>query len=527
MIDYNNIENINDFEELWFIESYNKVQSFQKTLLKLGFKAKVYATKGHLFTMPSKLTPIGINDSYNEYMRVPKSEDFNNFLRNYVVDFKKIVIATNADQEGDVIAWDLYELLNDMNSNIIRVSLKGMDDESVLDSITNMKPVLKDDAIPGRTRSIIDRIIGGTFSNNGITVGRIGTAILGIVAQKKYTVWHLNLTAPAKDGGRPWIASTDIINPLDRDIADRLIDMQFPMLDVDNSYSKISKPYNMGEIMLRAVDKLDMSPYEVSKAMQRTYEAGRLSYPTSSSRSISKLALRRIKKMMENSGYKYDENNILNNKEEIYDAPYPIGDVSINLNPEKMGQDEGVRTFIARSLVKTGQKHTIESPITIPLEEFLLNNNFSNEVAKYISQLDWHREIGPKYPDQENWRPSEIIQRRPDGVLLKAMIELGLGSPSTWGNHIEGFIKRDLVDEELNLTTKGKLWLQNSPKELIDPRIAIAIEKACKKLGSGLFVENREPWEVLAEKIINVLPIQIRNQINENLEATQKILKNN
>ena len=65
---------------------------------------------------------------------------------------------------------------------------------------------------------------------------------------------------------------------------------------------------------------------------------------------------------------------------------------------------------------------------------------------------------------------------------LESAVEMGLGKPSTWAKHIDGLFERGLVDDNLNLTQKGREWADHAPEELLDPRISAAIEKACDRM---------------------------------------------
>jgi DNA topoisomerase-1 len=92
----------------------------------------------------------------------------------------------------------------------------------------------------------------------------------------------------------------------------------------------------------------------------------------------------------------------------------------------------------------------------------------------------------------------------------------GLGRPSTWSRHIENFMKDGLVDSQLKLTDKGKAWAAASPDVLLDPRLSAAIESACERVTEAIMLDpNREPWELLSEKIIKALPADIREKLIE------------
>lgn len=509
-----------DINELWVIEAPGKVKTIKNILTDLQINSCVMATKGHFISMPDKLDPIGVDSVYNEYERKPKDIKQIKRLRELAIRSKLIVVATDADQEGDVIAWDIYTMVEDIQNNVIRVRLKGMDQDSVLEAIRESKPVKKEDAIPGRTRSLIDRLIGATLSGNGIAVGRVGTSLLGLIQERKPTTQYLNLIAMDKKGGHPWKAVTPIISPLTQQIAKSLSELIFPSLSKETQSQVIFKPSHMGDIMVRASERLGMSPGETAKAMQKSYEAGKLSYPRSGSNGVSIVVAQKIKKILEKnrSGYKFDDTMVQKKDEdEVHDSPYPIGDVNYSYDPEKQSADEGIRTLISQDLIKTGQKHIRQIPNTKVIEEFLIKKGFGIKVATFISNLNWYKDEGPRFPGQQNWGNSEIVTRPADAVLLEEAMKAGLGKPSTWGNHIDGFMKRGLVDENLELTEKGKEWVLKSPKALLNFKVSASIEKACEYKINKI-EEGKEPWEILASEIIKRLPVEISKPIMDEIQ---------
>lgn len=501
-------------QELWVIEAPGKVKTLKGILTNMGRDARVQATKGHVFSMPPKLTPLGIDKNLHEFGREPNMEVVH-WLRKMAVLADRIFVATDADQEGDVIAWDVVTLVQDLNPNLSRVRLKGMDEASIIEAVKIAGPVLKEDAIPGRTRALVDRIIGATFSGGGVAVGRVGTAILGLVAQVKPTTGVLNLSAPSLEGGRPWIASTPITEPLDRVTAERLARVHFPALSPESSRIVTPKPAHTGRIMVRAADVLDMSPKETSEALQRVYESGKMSYPRAGSDALGDAAVMKMRDILKKSGLKFEPEVVARKSEtDVHDAPHPLGNVDVSQDPRKLGHDEAIRTLVARDLVKAGQRHTVEKPVLSGMDVFLIRAGFEPKVARFIAGLDWRRERGPQHPGQQGWLEQGIVERRQDAVVLEAILEAGLGRPSTWANHVEGFLSRGLVDDQLKLTQKGQEWIDRSPPDMLDPRLSVAIEKACEKINIIKGANpSEEPWEELAGKILAVLPTDLKGPV--------------
>jgi len=502
--------------DLFIIEAPGKARVLEDILKGIGIDARVQATKGHLYEMPQRLTPLGIDCKFREFARKLKNPDLGVRIREEANRAERVFIATDADSEGDVIAWDVAELISDIRPDPLRVRLKGMDEDSIREAISAAAPVRKADAVAGRTRAIVDRMIGAVFSRDGMAVGRVGTALLGLVDATAPTVFRLRLVAPAKDRGRPWVAECDVKSPLDLEIARRLAETDLPALDFRAATKPLSAPPgHMGDIMVRAGDRLDMSPKEAALSLQRLYEAGRMSYPRAGSRGLSKSVMRKVARALKQAGYKFDENLVKEKQDhEVHDAPYPIGRIDVQRDPVKQGHDEGLRTMVGRDLIKSGQQHVIQIAATETLRTHLLRLSFPKAVVEHVCALHWRREEGPRYPGQETWPESGIIERRPDTVLLEAAIKAGIGRPSTWAKHIDGFMARGLVDEQLRLTAKGREWIAASPAELLDPRVSNAIETACEKGAPGIADDpSREPWEVLAERIVSSLPEAIRSPL--------------
>jgi DNA topoisomerase-1 len=396
-----------------------------------------------------------------------------------------------------------------------------MDPDSIKEAIDGASLVSKRDAVPGRTRAIVDRMIGGVFSNNGVAVGRIGSALLGVIRDEAPATRRVLLVAPSKDNGRPWTAECDIKAPITEDIAKKLVAVRFPPLDVESrENSTPTAPANMGQIMVRAGDELDMSPKEASTSLQKLYEAGRMSYPRAGSKGISKSVMRKIARELKKAGYDFNEEKTPDKKAgDVHDAPYPIGSVQAQQDPVRQGHEEGLRTLVARDLIKTGQTHIHEKGVGATAAAHLRSKGFAPEVCEYVGKLHWRRETGPRYPGQESWPKSKTWSRRPDTVLLEAAVEKGLGRPSTWANHITKFMERQLVDDDLQLTAKGREWIARTPPILLNPQISAAIEQACERTVAGMMEDpDREPWEILSEKIVTVLPPEVSRPLLETID---------
>ncbi len=134
---------------LFVIEASGKARAFQATLRELGEDAVVQFTLGHLFELPAKFDKIGVDSAFRDFERKPLKLDICEKIRAQAMLADDVVVATDADVEGDVIAWDVADLVRDFHPAPKRMRLKGMDRESVRQALADLGPVLKQDAVPG------------------------------------------------------------------------------------------------------------------------------------------------------------------------------------------------------------------------------------------------------------------------------------------------------------------------------------------------------------------------------------------
>ena len=69
----------------------------------------------------------------------------------------------------------------------------------------------------------------------------------------------MKLSAPSKDGGTPWVTFS-VKNPVTGEIANKLVNLEFPALEMKANKEISAKPLHMGDIMSKASDELGMTP---------------------------------------------------------------------------------------------------------------------------------------------------------------------------------------------------------------------------------------------------------------------------
>lgn len=502
--------------EVWVIEAPGKSRALTALLGRMGRHADVYSTKGHLFAFPDGLEPLGIDADGYDHGRIPRDPTRVEAIRKAAARASTVYVATDADQEGDVIAWDVAVAISDIVPDPVRVRLRGIDEDAVRTALENPGRVTADDAVPGRTRAIVDRVIGATFSKPGMPVGRVGTAVIGLAA-RGLDRDRATLTAPCANGGRPFQCTFSVGASVATDVARRLVDREWPGLRVASKRPSDYRPGDTSRIISRAGDDLDMPPVQTMKGMQTLYEEGRFSYPRSDGKGMSKSSARALMRALKKVGIAAREENLaVKADEDTHDAPHPVGPVRCRGNVEALGDLEGLREVAARDVARAAVTRTVEKADDGPVRRELVRMGLDATTVDHVLAEGFLRETGPRVPGEDAYAPSGLHRRRADVALVEHMVEAGVGRPSTWAVHAEKSLGRGLVGADLKPTSKGVRCLEGAPPSLRTPELCARIETVISDLPRD-GTSASPAWQRNAMAILSRVPADVRDPVAERL----------
>lgn len=497
---------------LMVIEAPGKIPALRAVLAKLGVSnIDIFATKGYLMANPDALTPLGIDKRFQETLRGPVLPDLVESLDEMVEAVGKVFIATDADQEGDVIALDVANLVAGRRP-IERLALRGLDAESVREAVLSKGELDPLRAIPGTTRRIIDRMIGGTLSDrqSGFAVGRVQSALLGLCAAEDQIVGEAVLQMPAADRGRPFQAVAPVTRGLHPSLA-KLLEMG-KKLDAAIVGEVVSLPppvpWNFGETVLNVQRQLGGTPKEAASAMQQLYEAGKMSYPRSSAHGLTQAGVAAIERIAGRNGIRFSGEDIPRMTEKnAHESPRPL-DTSIRLGlPLRMlCYPDAVLTIITRHLILCGKPRLVEKP------------NLSN-IPDWARDLDWGRDVGGGRAWTERQVKPGMNMFTPEVAAMGVLVRHGLGRPSTQVSHAVKFASRGLVDPLFNLTEKGQQWHAATPEIFLNPMTSIEIENAVETLEGLPSSRIEKILEMLDPKTREAVLKEITEEASSNQEA--------
>jgi DNA topoisomerase-1 len=463
------------------IEAPGKVTALTGTLRRAGLNDfHVLATPGHIFEMPEGLDPVGIDHSLTEVDRAIGKQKIADSIREWASRADRVLIASDADQEGDVLACDVASLLP-AHPSVHRVRLRSLDLDGVTSAFASPEPIEDRDAWPGTTRRIVDRLIGATFSRSGadgeagMGAGRIQSALLGIVARSTLAHSEAIISLRACDKRDPFVAVIPVTHENEermRELVERAQDFERSgrCLEVGSVHPAPDfEPWSYGEAVLNISRATERGLDSVSTSMQRLYENGRMSYPRSSAHAITGDGLAFVSKIADSHAVKFDAQRLpafARRGRHAHESPRPLsGRVDISSALLLLSPDEAVLSLLARHLLACGQPHHLHKPEPSKLPELARGMKLQRKVCQWLTP--WPR------------RPATTtLRERPmEEIALELLIANKLGRPSTLISHAQKFASRGLLDDQARLSARGRSWLEQTPEVLLDARTSARIEQ--------------------------------------------------
>jgi DNA topoisomerase III len=236
-----------------------------------------------------------------------------NVVKSQLKQATEVVIATDADREGEVIAREIMDLVG-YRGKISRLWLTTMDPASVKRGLSQLKPESSTRHLyhSGLGRSRADWLMGmnitralttafaGGGKGNVLHCGRVQTAVLGLVVRRERQIQNFKAKPYFVLDARFEIMGTVV--PMDWMAPEIVLDKDGHCVDpavIDAVVSKISGkvgrvtnvsaepskesaplPYYLGEIQKEANRRFGMKPQQVLDACQSLYETHKAtSYP--------------------------------------------------------------------------------------------------------------------------------------------------------------------------------------------------------------------------------------------------------
>ena len=145
-------------QSLVIVESPSKAKTIGNYLGK-GYK--VIASKGHIRDLPSKTMAVDVNDNFTpHYINIPEKKAVIKQLKDEALKSDNVILATDADREGEAIAWHISNVLNIPIDNTKRVVFNEITKNAVNQGISSPRNIDMNIVDSQQARRILDRIVG-------------------------------------------------------------------------------------------------------------------------------------------------------------------------------------------------------------------------------------------------------------------------------------------------------------------------------------------------------------------------------
>lgn len=462
---------------LIFIESSGKIDTVKKIFNDLNIKnITIYPTKGRIKDLSKDKLSINI-DNFNEFKRESISERKIKEIEDNIKKSETILLLTDNDIEGEMIAYDLKKMAKDKKCYRLRV--QEITQNQVLKALKNLDTIDNKMVLNGCTRRIFDRYIGYSYNcdkenhSDVINIGRVLTPSLVALKQEEHSekTW---ISYNCVQNNEEWSVNFPIAKKSQfsgEDVFEIIKELPKPTI------SKISEKIFEDDTIIwtsqLALEKithaLNAPVLDVSKSLQRLYEKGKLSYPRTDSTKLEQhscetLNLLAQKYRINNFNIDFFKNEIRENNfynghsQNGHTALIPlVNDIDFLAPLKNLTLDDQVLSLLTRNLLRRGQQNR-----KIKISEGKIIN-FSSEWEDLIKMTKIQPLIFNKTSFIENSSKITILNdnvmplgsiigtsiinghilrtKANDLIALSVMNKYNIGRPSTLGLHASKIAK--------------------------------------------------------------------------------------
>jgi DNA topoisomerase I len=481
---------------LVILESHAKQSTVQKIL---GNDYKVIACYGHIMDLPNK--SIGLHaDLTPQYTILPTQINNIAKIKKEYAKSNGIILATDIDREGEMIAWSLANILSlDAPKRMVYNEITK---KHLLNAVNNTQSINYNLVNAQKTRRVLDRMVGYKISpllwNNvhgAKSAGRVQSVVLKLIVEKEKEINQFIDNININDNGILFRVTGTINNinskPVLCDNKHHICDISKPNIEkLLKKYKKSSfiicdianktltrhpnAPYTTSTLQQDAHTKFGYSLKKTMQVAQQLYEKGYITYMRTDSVNLSNDILRDIGKyVLDKYGKTYYGNQRVysppnSNTQEAHEAIRPC---NIHNTPSKLNN---AITNDMQRIYGIIWKRTVASQMTdAKINNMCISININNdndhiftvthETITFYGFLIVYKEssdnemISVNVGDDINMIniiATEIVKQPPnrynEGTLVKTITsdKYNIGRPSTIAGYSTVLINRQYIEKK-------------------------------------------------------------------------------
>lgn len=340
---------------LVIVESPGKIETITSILAELrgGDTWEVKASYGHFRELAESgsndgeiVTGIG-SDFELHYQISDKSASTVSRLSKMARDAKHVYIASDADREGESIAWHLYDALGLDDAGYSRLVFSSIDVDGFKKAFNSLRKIDMNMVRAQEARRALDRIVGYVVSpelrrqtGENLSAGRVQSVAVFLVVlrerqrQKFVPVKHysarLNFTGPGDTiWFADWMNKPDFVNESNPYITDQNVVMPLlgiKSMSVASFVEKPAKrnphpPFITTTLQQAASNALGFSAKKTMEVAQALFDAGKISYMRTDNPNVAESAMPAIQAELARMGVKsVDSRRIFKGQDDAQEA---------------------------------------------------------------------------------------------------------------------------------------------------------------------------------------------------------------
>jgi len=495
-------------KSLVIVESPAKAKTINRYL---GSGYIVKSSLGHIKDLPLRSLGVDITNGFEpQYELVKDKVPVIKELRSLSKRSERIYLATDPDREGEAICWHLFQELGRPREQVLRVLFTEITKEGIKAGMSNPTSIDLNKVNAQQARRVLDRLVGYQISpllshkvRKGLSAGRVQSVALRLICEREMAIrsfvpeeyWTITAVFQTEDGREFKAELYQVRNKKVKitdggkaeEIAEQLRDAEFSVSSVEKKpkTQKPPPPFITSTLQQAASSELRIPARVTMELAQSLYEGvdlgekglvGLITYMRTDSTRVSETALRSVRKLIESkygSEFVPRRPNVFKSPKAAQEAHEAIRPTDVSLTPESVKEFLSRDQFRLYRLIWAGfvasqMKPAVFEKTTVKIKSGDFTFRAEGSVTKFpgflkaLEQLNHHRrnqkdvQLPPLKVGQtlclkkldKKQHFTEPPPRFTESTLIKALVENGIGRPSTYATILSTIRMREYVQME-------------------------------------------------------------------------------
>ena len=500
---------------LIIVESSTKAKKIA-SLLGKGYIVR--ASNGHINQLAKENMGIDMKNGINpSYSAIPEKIKVIRELKEAMKSAKSVILAGDADREGEAICWHIANELKLPVDKTMRIKFHEITKESLLNAIENPSVIDMNLVNAQQARAVLDKLVGFEISpilwkqiQPNLSAGRVQTPLLHLIMEREREIEKFKAETYFYTVGNFSADGKKMSGALDKKF-DKIDDVRKFLMDVCGATFSIqagkkkgiltkkpSPPFTTASFLQDAIGRCYMTSKQVMESAQKLFESGKITYHRTDSTNLCKESIFMIKDyVVRTYTDKYlklrDYKTKIKCAQEAHEAIRPIDIELVQLGDEFNQNDKKIYSLIWKRTVASQMADASFNTITVMIgntkrpemfqcyAEECVFDGFLKVYSVYVDEA-----TGDAVPESsysvlcgvEGVVAMDIITtdekitssrgRYNEAQLIKLMQDTGIGRPSTYSSMIHkiqerGYVVKDsrtsgkMVSHCLTIDAKGKM----------------------------------------------------------------------